>query len=227
MKHPARLLLFVSLILLASAAPSVAEEPIPSPKTLDLTQWQGRVVLVDFWASWCAPCIESFPWMSSMLDRYGERGLTIVAVNLDEDPEAARAFLEGVNGKFQHVRDPGGASADAFGVTVMPSSLLFDREGNPAYRHEGFHSEQTAEYEQRIVALLEGRDDGDREEIALGSRGRKKRMGVRPWQRGLLADEAMSLDADPLDLAIDDHIYFSKEASSGGRGFGGGGCGCN
>lgn len=52
-------------------------------------------------------------------------------------------------------------------------------------------------------------------------------LGVQPWERDVLARPEMSLDADPLDAAIDDHIYFSKEASSGGRGFGGGGCGCN
>ncbi len=51
--------------------------------------------------------------------------------------------------------------------------------------------------------------------------------GVQPWERDVLARPEMSLDAAPLDAAIDDHIYFSKEASSGGRGFGGGGCGCN
>ncbi len=50
---------------------------------------------------------------------------------------------------------------------------------------------------------------------------------VKPWQRELLAREDMQLDADPLDAAIDEHMYFSKEASSGGRAFGGGGCGCN
>lgn len=52
-------------------------------------------------------------------------------------------------------------------------------------------------------------------------------LGVQPWERDVLARPEMSLDADPLDAAIDDHVYFSKEASSGGRGFGGGGCGCN
>ena len=52
-------------------------------------------------------------------------------------------------------------------------------------------------------------------------------LGVQPWERDVLARPEMSLDADPIDVAIDDHIYFSKEASSGGRGFGGGGCGCN
>lgn len=52
-------------------------------------------------------------------------------------------------------------------------------------------------------------------------------LGVEPWERDVLARPEMSLDANSLDAAIDDHIYFSKEASSGGRGFGGGGCGCN
>lgn len=52
-------------------------------------------------------------------------------------------------------------------------------------------------------------------------------MGVEPWERDLLAKEQMQLVTDPIQAAIDDHIYFSKEASSGGRGFGGGGCGCN
>ncbi len=54
-----------------------------------------------------------------------------------------------------------------------------------------------------------------------------KSLGVEPWQRDVLAKPEMALDADPLEAALDDHIYFSKEASSGGRGFGGGGCGCN
>ena len=54
-----------------------------------------------------------------------------------------------------------------------------------------------------------------------------KSLGVEPWQRDVLAKPEMALDPDPLEAALDDHIYFSKEASSGGRGFGGGGCGCN
>jgi hypothetical protein len=52
-------------------------------------------------------------------------------------------------------------------------------------------------------------------------------MGVEPWERDILAKDEMQLTTDPVEAAIDDHIYFSKEASSGGRGFGGGGCGCN
>jgi len=212
--------------LILSAAPRAAANSSTPDSELDLTPWKGRVVLVDFWASWCAPCQESFPWMGELLERHGERGLTVVAVNLDQDPAAAEAFLEGIPGGFQHVSDPEGAIAEAYGISVMPSSVLFDREGNPVYLHEGFHKREAPEYENRIVALLEGREDPTRATVKLGKR-RKRGLGVRPWERGLLAADAMRLDADPLDLSIDDHIYFSKEASSGGRGFGGGGCGCN
>lgn len=161
-----------------------------------------------------------------MLERYSGQGLTIVAVNLDQDPAAAGAFLEAVGEGFHHVQNPEGTLPEAYAVTVMPSSLIFDREGVMAYRHDGFHADKVAEYERRIVALLEGRDDIERDVVTVDRRPRRG-LGVRPWERGLLADDAMRLDSDPLDWSIDDHIYFSKEASSGGRGFGGGGCGCN
>jgi len=61
----------------------------------------------------------------------------------------------------------------------------------------------------------------------VGGLGACSSMGVEPWERDVLAKEEMQLTSDPLEAGIDDHIYFSKEASSGGRGFGGGGCGCN
>ena len=63
--------------------------------------------------------------------------------------------------------------------------------------------------------------------VAVTTLGGCGSIGVKPWQRDLLARPAMAMNAYPLDAAIDDHLYFSKEASSGGRGFGGGGCGCN
>jgi len=194
------------------------------PPGLDLAKWRGQVVLVDFWASWCIPCRESFPWMARMKETYGARGLVVVAVNLDEDPEKAARFLKETPGDFVHVQDSGGKLAEAYGVAVMPSSLVFDREGRPVYRHEGFHREKTAEYEKQLADLLEGRGPAAAIPVAPA---RRARLGVRPWQRSALADPAMLLIPDPLETELDDHVYFSKEASSGGRGFGGGGCGCN
>jgi hypothetical protein len=161
--------------------------------------------------------------MESMVRRHGSAGLVVVAVNHDEDPEAARRFLGGKYADFEHVDDPKGAIAEALGVAVMPTSILYDREGRPAFVHSGFHAEQEPLYEEHIVALLERKVTGTATLVTQ----RKSRLGVRPWQRGVLARDDMRLDCDPLDLSTDDHIYFSKEASSGGRGFGGGGCGCN
>jgi thiol-disulfide isomerase/thioredoxin len=191
---------------------------------LDLKAWRGRVVLVDFWASWCIPCRRSFPWMQSMLDEHGAEGLVVVAVNVGESREAADAFTEGFHNDFEYRHDLDGKLADALDVQAMPTSILFDREGRPVYRHSGWNEQDTAEYEQHIVSLLAAKAASPQPVLEIRpGRG----SGVRPWQRGVLARESMRLDADLLTLAFDDHVYFSKEASSGGRSFGGGGCGCN
>ena len=125
---------------------------------------------------------------------------------------------------FQYLYDPEGRLADALGIDAMPSSILFDRQGRPVYRHSGFVERDTAAYEEHIVSLL-GADPGAATTPPLEIRPDAERG--EPWERGVLARESMRLDADLLSLAFDDHVYFSKEASSGGRSFGGGGCGCN
>lgn len=191
---------------------------------VDLEQYRGKVVLLDFWASWCVPCRRSFPWMDSMARKYADRGLVVVAVGVDESREAADAFLEGMDSEIEIVYDPEGVLAEAWDLNAMPSSILFDRDGGAAFRHEGFSTADTAEYEQHLVQLLDGEATPELEQVASG---RRSWRGVRPWEKGLMAADFMALDADSIDLAWDDHIYFSKEASSGGRSFGGGGCGCN
>jgi hypothetical protein len=162
--------------------------------------------------------------MQSMLDQHGAEGLVVVAVNVGESREAADAFTAGFSNDFQYRYDPDGKLADALGIEAMPSSILFDREGRPVYRHSGFDDRDSAEYEQQIVTLLAANAASPQPALEIRpDRG----SGVKPWQRGVLARESMRLDADLLTLAFDDHVYFSKEASSGGRSFGGGGCGCN
>ena len=207
-------------VALATALPALAASPAAA---LDLAPYRGKVVLVDFWASWCGPCAASFPWMQEMVAKHGGEGLVVIAVNLDEDKAAAQRFLGGGYRSFHHVEDPAGALAEAYGVRMMPTSILYDREGRPTFVHEGFRPERRAEYENHLVAVLSGKAAP----LVAAPGPIADRHGVRPWRRGVLALPEMSLDTDPLFLSTDDHIYFSKEASSGGRGFGGGGCGCN
>ena len=85
---------------------------------------KGKVVLVDFWASWCGPCRQSFPWMNRMQQRYGAAGLQIVAVNVDQDRAEAEAFLRKLPAAFTVAFDGGGDTPKRWGVRAMPTSVL-------------------------------------------------------------------------------------------------------
>ena len=224
------LLLLISILAFATT-PAPTASASPQTDQLDLAPWKGQVVWLDFWASWCLPCRASFPWMEEMRKKYDDRGLVIVTVNEDQDRAAADRFLVDQPAGLHHIFDPEGKVAEAFTLDAMPTSILFDRSGRPVHRHAGFFPGETAEYERHIVELLASKTgvDGAALPAALlpTDSGKDRKGRVRPWQRDLLARAEMSLGCDPLDLEFDDHIYFSKEASSGGRGFGGGGCGCN
>src|SRR3954452_4157172 len=115
---------------------------------------KGKVVLLDFWASWCDPCRRSFPWMSEMQRRYAGSDLLVVAVNLDQDRKAADQFLAAVPAGFRVEFDPAGTLATQFGVTAMPMSFLIDRKGSVRERHTGFREAVKAQREQSILKLL-------------------------------------------------------------------------
>jgi thiol-disulfide isomerase/thioredoxin len=215
---PAAAIVWVALL---AAGPVRAGDPV---EAFDPAQWEGRVVLLDFWASWCGPCAESFPWMDEMHEKYGPKGLVIVGVNLDANREDADRFLQDHPNGFRQLFDPQGALAESYGVDTMPTSILLDRNGKPVARHRGFRSEEREAYERNLEAVLSG---GDLPVTYAEDGSPVEQHGVRPWEKGVLALREMTFELDALELEIDDHIYFSKEASSGGRGFGGGGCGCN
>lgn len=127
----------------ARAAPPPALAPI-----------EGKVIWVDFWASWCVPCRRSFPWLNTMHEKYGPQGLQIIAVNLDKDRALADGFLKEVPAKFALRFDPGGDLAKQFKVQTMPSSFLLDPDGNVLAEHFGFRTAETAEYENGIKSAL-------------------------------------------------------------------------
>ncbi len=105
---------------------------------------------VDFWASWCEPCRRSFPWLESLHRRYAERGLTIVAIDLDKDRHAADAFLRRFPARFTVAFDPAGRTAEAYRVSAMPSSFLIGPTGALLSSHAGFDPRQAAAVEALI-----------------------------------------------------------------------------
>jgi cytochrome c biogenesis protein CcmG, thiol:disulfide interchange protein DsbE len=125
-----------------------------SSGTVSLGDFRGKVVLVDFWASWCVPCRQSFPWMSSMLDRYSAQGLVIVAINLDKKREAADAFLQEFSTPFVVAFDPAGKTAEAFHVEAMPSSFIVSRTGRIVDSHAGFEQAKARAVEDNIKEAL-------------------------------------------------------------------------
>jgi cytochrome c biogenesis protein CcmG, thiol:disulfide interchange protein DsbE len=122
--------------------------------SLDLTGLRGRVVYIDFWASWCGPCRQSFPWMEAMKSTYEAQGLEIVAVNLDRDRADADRFLRLFHPTFDVRFDPKGDLAEFYKVQGMPSSVVIDRHGVARFTHVGFRPVDGAIYEAQLRELL-------------------------------------------------------------------------
>ena len=226
MKHMWLWVLVPGLLLVAGNGTVRAQHP-GAESTISAEDFQqdklsGQVVLMDFWASWCAPCNESLPWLNQLQDKYGPRGLQVVAVNLDRQWNRAQSMAGMFSPDILQVHDPMGILAEERSLQGMPSAFVYDRQGRLVITHVGFLRSDIASREAELEAILSGEDSAHGAlELNLA------RSGLRPWMRDLLAAPGMAIDPDPLETALDEHIYFSKEASSGGLGSAGGGCGCN
>jgi thiol-disulfide isomerase/thioredoxin len=141
-------------LLFVSAVPgkALADDPRSS---LDLAAYRGKVVVIDFWASWCAPCRRSFPWLEAMQRKYADQGLVVIGVNEDNVPEDAAAFLDEVPVSFRIVPDENGDIAREFELIAMPSTYIIGRDGKMAVRHPGFKTAKKDEYEALLKSLLE------------------------------------------------------------------------
>ncbi len=146
----------------AGDGPEAIERAIEAAD-FDLARFRGKVVYLDFWASWCGPCARSFPWLAALHARRADEGLVVVAVNLDRDRAAADRFLQKHPVPFPIVYDPEGALAEAWDIDVMPSSFLVDRDGKTRHDHAGFRDADVPRIEAEIDALLE---EAPRAEVA-------------------------------------------------------------
>jgi thiol-disulfide isomerase/thioredoxin len=124
-------------------------------KVTDLAAYRGQVIYLDFWASWCGPCIKSFPWMNAMQTKYANMGFKVISINLDEDLKDAKRFLKQYPANFEVFYDPDGQIAEQLNVSGMPTSIIIDRAGRVHSQHVGFNLSKSDYYEQMIVELIE------------------------------------------------------------------------
>ncbi len=137
-----------------SAMPACLVSPIGETKTEDLQRYKGKVLYVDFWASWCGPCAQSFPFLNEMHNQLKDQGLQIVGVNLDENVDDAKAFLAKYPASFTVMTDVSKQCAKDFDVKAMPSSYIVDRKGIVHHVHLGFRPGEAKELRVLVEKLL-------------------------------------------------------------------------
>ena len=117
---------------------------------------KGQYIYLDYWASWCGPCRQSFPWMNALQTKYAAKGLKVVAVNVDAKRADADKFLTHTPAQFTVAYDSQGDSAKKLAIKTMPTSMLISPEGKVLLVHAGFRTEDGASLEAKIVAAMNG-----------------------------------------------------------------------
>jgi thiol-disulfide isomerase/thioredoxin len=115
---------------------------------------KGKVTYVDFWASWCGPCKQSFPWLNEMQAKYGAKGFQVIGINLDKKRADADKFLAETPATFSIAFDATGDTPKRFEIKGMPSSVLVGPDGKVIATHNGFREEERKELEERITRAL-------------------------------------------------------------------------
>lgn len=146
-------LLLITIALLFTCKNVNANDSLPEFEQA-MEQHKGKIVYVDFWASWCVPCRKSFPWMNTMQAKHQDKGLVVLSINLDAQAPLAEKFLLETPANFAIIYDKKGVLAKKFQLKGMPSSYLFDRQGKLISAHSGFNAKKQQKYEHEIVKAL-------------------------------------------------------------------------
>jgi peroxiredoxin len=159
MKH--RIAAMVAAI--AIAVPALAGTGGPAPtftlssndgKSVSLAQYQGQVVMINFWASWCGPCREEFPLLDSIYRKYNKLGFTMLGVNVEPDSKAANDWLKQTPVTFPILYDTDSKVSKLYEVAGMPSTVIIDRTGKVRVLHRGYKPGDENEYMDSIRALI-------------------------------------------------------------------------
>ena len=163
LKSTLRLLLVLSLLLGGASFSSAATISgkatnftlkSASGKNLKLSEYRGQVVMINFWASWCAPCRQEMPLLEQMYKKYNRLGFTILGVNVEKDTSKASALLKNIKVSFPILFDNQNELSKLYKVAAMPTTIIIDRDGNMRYLHKGYKPGYELEYQKQIKALL-------------------------------------------------------------------------
>lgn len=135
-------------------APNFIVENMLGGEQIELADFHDKVVYVDFWASWCGPCLKSFPFMQELHEKYADQGLVIIAINLDQSPEDAHDFLKQHPVTFLIGQNTAADVAERYGVIAMPSSYIVGRDGAIKEVHYGFRSKDRDTMATLVESLL-------------------------------------------------------------------------
>jgi len=113
---------------------------------------KGKVIYIDFWASWCTPCRKSFPWMNEIQKKY--ENLKVISINVDAERSYAKEFLAEVPANFSVIYDPNGEIAKQYKLKGMPSSYVLNKQGKLVSTHVGFNKNKQIAYQQELEQLL-------------------------------------------------------------------------
>lgn len=136
-------------------APNFKIPRLEAKGDISLKQYRGRVVYVDFWASWCGPCRQSLPALNSIRKEFRKKGFEVIAINLDEEREDAMAFLKEFPVAYPTARDTSGEVPEAYGLVGMPTAYLVDKKGKVQMVHEGFKKSDESVLRKKIKMLLD------------------------------------------------------------------------
>ncbi len=154
-------------LLLAAAVPSAAAAPLaPTSQAPDFTlrtldgqklrlgEQRGRVVLVNFWATWCGPCRQEMPHLNKLYEKYKSSGFVLLGVNVDDDTRQAAGVADKLGVKFPVLPDADKRVSKQYDLSAMPSTVLIDRDGKVRYLHRGYQSGYEDTYDKQIRELL-------------------------------------------------------------------------
>jgi len=119
-----------------------------------LSEFRGKVILLNFWASWCGPCRQEMPLLNSLHKKYKKLGFTVIGINVEEDLRKAKQVVKDVGIKFPVLFDTENKVSDLYDVSAMPSTVIIDRSGNMRYLHKGYKPGDMKTYKKWVKKLI-------------------------------------------------------------------------